>query len=60
MTKTVEKLIVKKDKHVNDLEKLLLRSQLDRPGMLNEKFYCIWRDPPVGDKEVIKEARERS
>ena len=49
MTKTMEKLSNSKDKYVSDLEKLLLRSQLDRPQMLNEKFYCIWRDPPTGD-----------
>ena len=50
MTQTVEKIVVKKENYVKELEKLLLRSQLDRPQMLNEKFYCIWRDAPAVDK----------
>ena len=51
MTKTVEKIVEKKENYVKELEKLLLRSQLDRPAMLNEKFYCIWKDAPAADKE---------
>ena len=60
MTRTVEKLVMKKENYVRDLEKLLLRAQLDRPQMLNEKFYCIWRDAPAVDTALEKEERMRS
>ena len=60
MTKTVEKLVLKNDKYVNDLEKLLLRAQLDRPQMLNEKFYCIWREAPAENTAEKREERMRS
>ena len=52
--------MVKKENYVKELEKLLLRSQLDRPQMLNEKFYCIWRDAPTVDKQQEREDRLRS
>ena len=43
MTRTIDKINIQKEKNVNDLEKLLLRAQLDRSQMINEKFYCIWK-----------------
>ena len=46
MTRTIDNINQKKNKRMGDLEKLLQRAHLDRPSMINEKFYCIWRDPP--------------
>ena len=45
---------------MGDLEKLLLRAQLDRPQIINEKFYCIWRETPNENTAEQKEERMRS
>ena len=60
MTKTIDNLNQKKNRHVENLEKLLLRAQLDRPQILNEKFYCIWRETPNKNTAEQKEERMRS
>lgn len=44
MIKTAEKLNTATGKYKSDLEKLLLRSKLDRPSMIQEKFRIIWRE----------------
>ena len=41
---TTEKLESKTKKYKTDLEKLLVRSKLDRPGMIQEKFRIIWKE----------------
>ena len=44
MIKTQEMLTNKTKKYKTDLEKLLLRSKLDRPSMIQEKFRIIWKE----------------
>ena len=44
MIKTTERLQSKTKKYKSDLEKLLLRSKLDRPSMIQEKFKIIWKE----------------
>ena len=61
MTKTIDKLNSQKIKNINDLEKLLLRAQLDRSQMINEKFHCIWKKHEESrNNQEMREERLRS
>ena len=60
MTRTIDKMKEKQIKNVNDLEKLLLRAQLDRSQMINEKFYCIWKKQESRNAQEMKEERMRA